>query len=97
MNIRQSYLVKKLQSGKLNFLSQLKLFQAEIIKWHNNECEKVKLQSRSDEINSAENVRIYHHELHKKQVRRTSILKLETPDCVLVGHEECSSISGSSQ
>ena len=89
--IRQSYLVRKLQLGRSHFLADLKLVQAEIVKWHNVECEKVKFQSRSEELNSAENVRIYHHELHKKHIRRTSILKLETANGVLAGHEECSS------
>ena len=89
--IRQSYLVRKLQLGKTHLLSELKFVQAEIMKWHNIECEKVKLQFRSDEINSTENVRIYHHELHKRHIRRSSILKLETADRVLVGHDECAS------
>ena len=50
----------------------------------------MKLQSRCDEINSAENVRIYHHEVHRKHIRRSSILKLETNNQSFSGHEECS-------
>ena len=74
----------------VQFLAQLHFVQAEIVKWHNKECDKVKLQSRCEEINSAENVRIYHHELHKKHMKRTSILKLETDDKTYNGHDECS-------
>ena len=88
--IRQAYLVRKIQSGMVQFLAQLHFVQAKIVTWHNNECEKVKMQSRSDEISSAENVRIYHHELHKKHLRRTSILKLETENNKYEGHSECS-------
>ena len=52
-------------------------------------CQKIKLQARADEIESSESVRIYHHELHKKHLKRTSILKLDTGDKILEGHAEC--------
>ena len=74
----------------MEYLAELHFIQAEIVKWHKNECEKVKYQSRCDEINSAENVRIYHHELHKKHIRRSSILKLEAENKTYSGHDECS-------
>ena len=49
--IRQAYLVRKLQTGKMHLLAQLHYVQAEIVRWHKRECDKVKLQSRCDEIN----------------------------------------------
>ena len=88
--IRQSYLVRKMQSGMSHLLPQLLFVQAEIVAWHRAESEKVKLQSRCDEISSSENVRIYHHELHKKHLRRSSILKLEADGKSYSGHDECS-------
>ena len=88
--LRQSYLVSKLQAGNLSKLAELKQVQAEIQLWHEKECEKIKLQSRADEMDSAENVRIYHHELHAKHIRKTSILKLKTEFGTLEGHEACS-------
>ena len=90
LQIRQSYLVRKVQSGMMQFLADLHFVQAEIVSWHKKECDKVKLQSRCEEINSAENVRIYHHELHKRHLKITSILKLETDDESFTGHDECS-------
>ena len=57
--------------------------------WHNKESEKVKLQSRTEELNESENVRIYHHELHRKHIKRSQILKLETESQTFLGHEEC--------
>ena len=51
--------------------------------------EKVKLQSRSDEIDSSENVRIYHHELHAKHINKSAILKLKTEKGLLEGHAAC--------
>ena len=88
--IRQAYLVRKLQSGMSHYLAQLHYVQAEVVKWHENECQKVKLQSRCEELDSTENVRIYHHELHKKHLRRSSILKLEEEGKSYSGHGECS-------
>ena len=57
--------------------------------WHNKESEKVKLQSRTEELNESENVRIYHHELHRKHIKRSQILKLETESQTFLGLEEC--------
>ena len=64
--IRQAYLVRKLQAGDHDRLAELHLTQRRIMAWHNKEAEKVKLQSRGDEINEPENVRVYHHEIHIK-------------------------------
>ena len=91
LQIRQSYLVKKIQSGELQHLADLHFVQGQIIKWHRTECDKVKLQAKCEEINSGENVRIYHHEMHKSQINRSSILKLETQNQTYIGHDECSS------
>ena len=41
-------------------------------------------------MDSSETVRIYHHELHSKQIKRTSILKLQTETGMLEGHAACS-------
>ena len=91
IQIRQSYLVKKIQTGALQYLADLHYVQGEIIKWHRTESDKVKLQAKCEEINSGENVRIYHHEMHKSQINRSSILKLETQNQTYIGHDECSS------
>ena len=87
--LKQAYLVKKLQNGDSSRLASLKLVQAEIQLWYEQDSEKVKLQSRSDEIDSSENVRIYHHELHAKHIKKSSILKLKTEKGLLEGHAAC--------
>ena len=89
LQIRQSYLVKKLQLGCFNKLAELHVVQSQIIQWHKEACEKVKIQAKCDELNSAENVRIYHHEQHKRQIQRKSILKLQSNDGLLEGHYAC--------
>ena len=56
---------------------------------YNTEVEKVELQSRTDEIDTSEKVRIYTNELHRKYIKKSSILKLETTDGVFEGHSAC--------
>ena len=87
--LRQSHLVRKIQAGSLERLQELKQVQLEIMQWHAEECEKVKIQSRSEEINSPESVRIYHHELHAQHIKKSAILKLKTEKELLVGHAAC--------
>ena len=36
-----------------------------------------------------EKVRIYHHDLHKKHLKRSSILKLQTEAGLMEGHDQC--------
>ena len=40
-------------------------------------------------MDSSENVRIYHHELYAKHIRKSTILKLETERGTLDGHDAC--------
>ena len=87
--LRHGYLVSKLQFGMTDKLAELKLVEADIQLWYKQECEKIKLQARCDEIDSAENVRIYHHELHSKHIKRSSILQLKTDTGLIQGHEDC--------
>ena len=87
--LKQAYLVIKLQRGDINTLAKLKLVQAEIQVWYEEESEKIKIQSRTDEIETSEKVRIYHHELHAKHIKRSSILKLKTEKGLLEGHTAC--------
>ena len=46
--LRQDYLVRKLQSGEFDKLGELKLVQAYIQQWHDQECDKIKIQARTD-------------------------------------------------
>ena len=62
----------------------------EIQLWYKQDSEKIKLQSRSDEVDNHESVRMYHHELHSKHLKRSSILKLNTEAGLLEGHAACS-------
>ena len=83
------YLGKKLLNGDFNQYGELQCVQVQIDNWYQRESEKILLQSRSDEISISEKVRIYHHDLHKKHIKRSAILKLQTEDGLLEGHTEC--------
>ena len=90
--LRQAYLVRKVQSGQQHRLGELFTVQHEIEAWYKQDCEKIKLQARAEELNKSESVRIYHHELHSKKIKRTSIIKLDTGDEVVNGHVECAKL-----
>ena len=42
-----------------------------------------------DEFQVKEKTRIYHHEIHKKHIKKSSILKLQTDAGIIEGHEAC--------
>ena len=85
--IRQSYLTRKIQSGFAYKLTELKIVQFQIEKWYDQECAKVALQSKSDEIYESEKKRIYHNELHHKFIKKSA--KLDTNEGIIQGHYAC--------
>ena len=60
-----------------------------IDEWYQKQSAKILFQSRCQEVSSSEKVRIFHHDLHKKHLKRTSILKLQADEVLLEGHSEC--------
>ena len=89
--IRQAYLVRKLQHSNCStILAQLQHTQALICDWFERESKRIQVQSRKNEFDSSEATIIYHHELHQKFLKRSSILKLDTEEGMLEGHEKCS-------
>ena len=87
--LRQAYLTRLIQEGQLGRLGEWRSVQEAIQLWYERESEKVILQSRADDISVNEKVRIYHHDLHKKNMKRSSILKLQTETGLLEGHDQC--------
>jgi hypothetical protein len=89
LRLRQSYLNRKLMVGEIWRLSELRSVNASIDNWYSIESCKIKFQTQASEYQQEEKVRIYYHELHKKRIKRSSILKLETADGILEGHQAC--------
>ena len=89
LRLRQKYLNRKMSGGELGRLSELKMVHMQIEDWYNQESMKLKYQSQVEEHQTSENVRVYHHDLHRKRIKKTSILKLETAEGILEGHDKC--------
>ena len=89
--LKQVYYTKKLQAGEVNKLGQLREIQAEILEWYEEESRKIVIQSRVEDVQQSEKVRIFHHEQHQKHLKRSAILKLKTEENgLLEGHKACS-------
>ena len=71
-------------------LSSFKETQLRIRDWFSKEVERVKHQSRVNDVQNSEKVQIYHHEIHKKHLKRSVILKLKTDKGNVEGHAACS-------
>ena len=85
----QTYYSKKVLKGNQQAYGNLKATQLKIVKWFETEAEKIKIFAQLEDIEKSEKVRIYHHELHKRTINKSTILKLKTPEKVLTGHQEC--------
>ena len=88
--LRQIYLTRKITVlGLTDQLGELQAVHLLIDRWYNKESEKVQHQARVDEFQENEKSSIYHHELHKTIVKKSSILKLQTEDGLITGHAAC--------
>ena len=87
--LRQVYLVRKIQLKQMDRLGELKTVHNLIESWYKRESEKIQHQSRVTEFQESEKTSIYHHEVHKKTIKKASILQLMTEGGLLEGHEAC--------
>jgi hypothetical protein len=88
--LRQIYLTRKITVlGLTHQLGELQAVHLLIDRWYNKESEKVQHQARVDEFQENEKSSIYHHELHKTIIKKSSILKLQTEDGLITGHAAC--------
>ena len=87
--VRQAYLTRNIQTGLLTRLGELKTVHLLIEEWYDQECAKIALQSRVDDIQKSEKIRIYHHEIHQKLIKKSCILKLDSEIGILEGHTAC--------
>ena len=89
--LRQVYVTNKLQTGEVGRLGELREVQENIKLWYEEESKKIIIQSRVDDVQFSEKVRIFHHEQHQKLIKRSAILQLDTEHGTLTGHSACSS------
>ena len=87
--VKQAYYVRKVQSGDFERLRDLKTTQNKINIWYEEESKRIVIQSQLKEISENEKVRIFHHKIHQRKMKRSSILKLEISDReTIVGHNK---------
>ena len=89
LTLRQCYLTRKIQQGRADLLPDLKTIHLQIDQWYRKESEKIQHQSRVQEFQSNEKTTIYHHELHKRSMKRNATLQLQTDQGLLEGHTAC--------
>ena len=83
------YFSSQLQAGNLTVLTDLKTTQIEIDEHYRLESEKIFTLARTYQLETNEKARIYHHGLLKQNNKRSSILKLDTPNSRISGHTAC--------
>ena len=72
-----------------NKLGELKEVHLLIEAWYQKESDKVHHQSRIDEFQAHETTTLYHHELIKNVIKKSSILRLKTEEGLIEGHSKC--------
>ena len=87
--LKQGFFTKELQAGNLHIFAQLRQVKDEIQEWYELESRKVVLQARVNDVQQSEKVRIFHHEQHIKLCKKSAILRLDTEEGLLAGHEAC--------
>ena len=86
----QSFLSKKVQNGETSQIGNLKATQLKITEWFDKEAEKVKTFAKIDDMEQSEKVRIFHHDLRRRSLNKSTITKLKTPAGIITGHRACS-------
>lgn len=87
---RLLYTVSNLQTGDLNSLEEHIQVKEEINNWYKNKSVEAFEMMFTRSVDESESMTIFHHETHKKRMKQSSILKLETADKqVVTGHDAC--------
>ena len=89
--MKQVYYNYKAVEGDYNAKIKLHLVNLDIKKWFSKEAEEAILHINSQELEESESMNLYHHELHKKKMSKSEILKLETPNRPIYGHKNAQS------
>ena len=89
--LRQSYLMKKIKhSGQDLWKIKLpEVITVQLQTWYQEQSQRIQHQTRVNEFQISEKTRIYHHELHKRHLSKSLILKLLTESGIITGHDSC--------
>ena len=88
MQITQAFLTNQVSTAA-HALTKLSIINLRIAAWYENKSQRIALLSRSEDINNDGKVRIYHPSLHATFMRKSIIIRLETEEGIINGHEAC--------
>ena len=74
------FAIGQLQAGDYTFLDEFNLVKSEINKHFAITAMETVEKSYTKSVDESEIVNIFHHENHKKKMKQSSIVKLETED-----------------
>ena len=89
LRLKQAYFTSQVQGNVANSLTELLVINSKILKWYQDESEKITIMSRCEDLNLNEKVRIFHHSQHQQFQKRSSILTLTTPQGTVTSHDAC--------
>ena len=89
LKLKQAYFTTQVQGNIINSLTKLLVINGRIAGWYKSESEKISLMSRSEDLALNTKVCISHHSQHQLFRKRSSILKLRTPQGVVSDHDVC--------
>ena len=57
--------------------------------WFTKEAENIQLMTNLNEVAESEQTQLFHHEIHKKKLIKSTILELKTETDNCIGHKNC--------
>jgi len=82
--------ISKLQKNETTYLDELVDVKEQINKLYQDQARAAAEKLSIRDIDESEIINLYHHENHQKKMKRSAILKLDTPDKgIISGHEKC--------
>ena len=89
LTLAQTHLSDQVLRGDMSKFSQLDEINKRIIIFFKKRAEQIKIQCGLQDIDQSEQLRVYHYEIHKRELNKRKILKLKTPEGLKQGHREC--------
>ena len=87
--LKQHIYTSYLQDGDFSAFALLKETQMKIEQHYVWESEKITIQARTDAACESEKTRIYHHSLLRRNFKSSAIIKLDTEEGFIYGHDQC--------